>query len=359
VRGAFIVVALCLVLLLSGEMVSSLTISVKKSCKSTTCTRNQASPCCANLKSAVAIVHSYESILVFPGNYSGVANTGICTGVSKTGIDMRNCTFSGVSLAGTQSTGVYISGTASDGLTRAIHVLSSSFSLIANLTFQDFRVSLSSHSSGGVISFENSTVTLSRITFLNNFAFIGGAFSMSFSNVHVEDSIFRRNQASVTGGAIFSAASNLTLLRSHFDHNNASSVDNELSASGGALAFIASEGMFLDIKACTFYKNEAQRSGGAVSIESQALTAGPSFIFFQRTTFDENTVSGLGSCASTSSCNSIGGAVYVNAANVSFEYCKFTKNSAESTSNSNVRPTSLWLCYVHWLCFRHVLSFIS
>ncbi len=315
----------------------SYNITVSKSCQPGHCSRStNAAKCCFSLKAAVNIVQDYETIYVDSGEYSGIANTGLCGGI-------RNCTFTGVSLIGKSETGVSIVGTNQDSLTRALHIHDSSFSLIANLTYRNFRLSDgdSSQSSGGALFIENSTVVLTRVRFLENFSGYGGALSVSRSTITIEDCVFNGNHVYSTGGSISAISTNLTVVRSTFYNNSASSRDNELSAFGGAISFISQQDHFIYVSDSSFQYNTAQRSGGAIGIQPQGLSQGPSFVYIGKSIFIENTANGRGACVSTSSCNTIGGAVYVNAANVTFEDNRFDKNSVQTVSTPNVSLNSV------------------
>lgn len=324
----------------SSSFVSAVTgnITVSKSCSPGHCLSTTSVKCCLNLKQAVNIVENYETIFLKPGEYSGIGNTGLCGGI-------RNCTFIGVSLVGTSEFGVSIVGTNQDNtLNRFLHIHDSSFSLIANITFRNFRLSSNdgTQSSGGVFFIENSTVVLKNVRFLDNFSSYGGALSATRSALYVSNCTFSGNRVFSTGGAISTISANLTIVQSTFVNNTARSKDNDLSAFGGAISFLAQPTEFLNIYDSTFRLNIAQRSGGAIAIQPQGLTAGPSYVYIGRTVFIQNSASGEGACLSTSSCNTIGGAVYVNAANVTFEDIEFTQNSVKTISTPNVSfPCSL------------------
>ncbi len=122
---------------------------------------------------------------------------------------------------------------------------------------------------GGSIRCNSCDVTIERCIFEDNFAGIGGAISINnHSAMLITDSVFRNNEA-LRGGAVgvFDESESI-IERCVFVGNLASA--NGTDGGGGGAVFVQSG--YPTIRHCTFYDNEAQRSGGAIMLVSDAAS---------------------------------------------------------------------------------------
>ena len=94
---------------------------------------------------------------------------------------------------------------------------------ISNCTFQNNTHGLSGSSFGGAIDVENSTLTLARNTFRENFAHHGGVlYAYANNTLTFSGNTFQNNSADLAGGALFvNTRNSLTLLENTFQYNTA------------------------------------------------------------------------------------------------------------------------------------------
>lgn len=324
--------------------VAAKTITVKQSCTSLTCTLTGTSYCCPNIRAALRITQDYDRVYITSGEYSGHSNTQLCT--SPTYSVQYNCTFHHVAMYGEAQGLVKILG--SDTNTRALHIKDTSFALIANITFANFNVDYDSSQTGGAIVVENSTSTFSNIAFHNNSAALGGAISFTRSNVVITDCLFTNNYVKTAGGAVNAVNTNLTIIRTDFLTNVASFFDSknistdstsEVATTGGAISLIGNSLQHVHIIDCHFNNNSAERFGGAIGIEPESFSRGLKYVIIENTQFLGNQVTGIGGCVSTSSCNAVGGAIYVDAFNVTISGSKFIANTVQTVTSTQVKPS--------------------
>ena len=139
----------------------------------------------------------------------------------------------------------------------------------------------------------------------------GGALSIEVSDVKITKCYFVENIAE-SGGSIFVAGSNLSIVNSSFMHNKAhmDSIQSVLSTSqGGSLAAFSSKVTINDNSA--FFNNTADKNGGAIFASKTDVTVHAS-------TFQSNSVIWYG------------GALYVEDGNVTLANSEFHDNIADS-----------------------------
>ena len=175
---------------------------------------------------------------------------------------------------------------------------------------------------GGALYISNSNITVLQCWFKENRAtYIGGAIIMLKTRGSFANCTFERNSAKglkhkkTAGGAIFSAdRSHITVQQSLFKENTA-------TYSGGAIHMQKTRGSFVN---CTFERNSAKglkhkkTAGGAI------FSADRSHITVQQSLFKENTAT-YG-----------GGAINMQKTRGSFVNCTFEKNSAKSLPHKMV-----------------------
>ena len=169
---------------------------------------------------------------------------------------------------------------------------------------------------GAISSYDRSNITVQQSLFKENTAtYVGGAFHMQKTRGSFVNCTFERNSAKslphkkAYGGAIYSGdRSNITVQQSLFKENTA-------TYSGGAIGIRKTRGSFVN---CTFERNTAKSLphkmvyGGAIS------SYGRSNITVQQSLFKENTAT------------YVGGAFHMQKTRGSFVNCTFEKNSAKS-----------------------------
>ena len=169
---------------------------------------------------------------------------------------------------------------------------------------------------GAISSYDRSNITVQQSLFKENTAtYVGGAFHMQKTRGSFVNCTFERNSAKslphkmAYGGAIYSGdRSNITVQQSLFKENTA-------TYSGGAIDIRKTRGSFVN---CTFERNTAKSLphkmvyGGAISSYDR------SNITVQQSLFKENTAT------------YVGGACHMQKTRGSFVNCTFEKNSAKS-----------------------------
>eukprot|EP01033_Poteriospumella_lacustris_P003101 gene3101-2274_t len=283
-----------------------------------------------------------DQILISPGSYSGINNTGF--NPLRFGLS-GSYSFHRASIVGNgDPTSVMIIG----GLfnTRFMDLYDDGFVLISNVTFKDFALpKVTSYLSnelevlgvnvvGGTFSVTNASIEFKNLNFYNNTALFGAAISAVKSDISVANCEFAYNVAGYHGGAISVGQSSITVTGSRFYNNSASSVRQQLAASGGAIFSVGVTTNHTTIIDSIFVNNTADHNGGAVSLEPGTtlpqLSSGS--VLFKHCKFYKNEATGVGSCLSTTSCIPAGGAIYVTSANVSVAGCHFEENRAHTVS---------------------------
>ena len=214
-----------------------------------------------------------------------------------------------------ENTAAYIGG--------AIHMQISRGSFV-NCTFErnSAKSLLNKNTAGGAISSgERSNITVQQSLFKENTAtYIGGAIFMQRTRSSFLNCTFERNTVNGLpnkisfGGAIFSGVrSNMTVQQSLFKENTA-------TYSGGAIGMQKSRGSFVN---CTFERNSAKSLLKETSVGGAICLSHRSIITVQQSLFKENTA--------TYSC----GAILIQKTRGSFVNCTFERNSAKSLMNKN------------------------
>ncbi|MFH1378548.1 MAG: choice-of-anchor Q domain-containing protein, partial [Planctomycetota bacterium] len=133
---------------------------------------------------------------------------------------------------------------------------------------------------GGALYQEGSSISVSTCDFYGNYTDNrpGGALYMTYATSDIADSYFSNNVATDSnGGAIASSDSDITLLRTLFEYNDA-------DYDGGAIDIVSGT---LSASGCAFEYNYVYGSGGAIN---SYFTSS----FIQDTTFTENYADGNG-----------------------------------------------------------------
>ena len=192
------------------------------------------------------------------------------------------------------------------------------------------------HSTEGILqtcTFYNNTI--------NGEYGIGGSLYISNSNIKVQQSLFKENTVTYMGGAIYMQKTRGSFVNCTFERNSAKSLphkktaggaissdvwsnitvqqslfkENTATYSGGAIRLRKTRGSFVN---CTFERNSAKSlphkktAGGAISSDVW------SNITVQQSLFKENTAT------------YIGGAIHMQKTRGSFVNCTFERNSAKS-----------------------------
>ena len=162
--------------------------------------------------------------------------------------------------------------------------------------------------SGGGLSCNNSTVNINRTQFVSNTVESGGGGAIDSvldSQLTVTDCVFTNNMADgmmSDGGAIFSAGSFLTVIRTEMTGNTA-------RLGGGIRSRSTTK-----IDDCNFSNNTARFAGGGVSTYQNDVTITNSI-------FQNN---------DTESDISLGGGLYIDVSNFEISNCLITGNSADT-----------------------------
>jgi len=134
--------------------------------------------------------------------------------------------------------------------------------------------------------------------------------------------------------------------------NVLSSMEVEASTGGAVLLFGTRDASF---EGCRFTGNAAQGSGGAVALQSSAnsdddddgnggthssTSVGP---MFKDCHFEGNRVVPSEACAAARACDAVGGAVYVEAQDVSFHRCTFADNGVRANLLTGGRGGALYV----------------
>ena len=195
------------------------------------------------------------------------------------------------------------------------------------------------HSTEGIFrtcTFHNNTI--------NGQYGIGGALYISNSNITVQQSLFKENTATFRGGAIHMQKTRGSFVNCTFERNSAKSLRNEKSAggatyscdrsnitvqqslfkentatySGGAIHMQKTRGSFVN---CTFERNSLKGLPDKISFGGAICSLHRSNITVQQSLFKENTATYSG------------GAIHMQKTRGSFVNCTFERNSAKCFPN--------------------------
>ena len=191
------------------------------------------------------------------------------------------------------------------------------------------------HSTEGILqtcTFHNNTI--------NGQYGIGGALYISNSNITVQQSLFKQNTATYSGGAIHIQKTRGSFVNCTFERNSAKSLLNKKTAGGAISSFDRSN---ITVQQSFFKQNTAAYSGGAIHMQK---TQGS----FVNCTFERNSAKGLphkktaGGAISSGDTSSItvqenlfkentatysGGAIDMQKTRGSFVNCTFERNSVK------------------------------
>ena len=206
--------------------------------------------------------------------------------------------------------------------------------------------------SGGAIDMEKTRGSFLNCTFernsakslLNKMAYGGAISSRDRSNITVQQSLFKENTATYSGGAIDMQKTRGSFLNCTFERNTAKSLphkmvyggaisshdrsnitvqeslfkENTATYMGGAIDMQKTRGSFVN---CTFERNSAKSLRHKMAYGGAISSSYRSNITVQRILFKENTAT------------YIGGAIHMHKTRGSFVNCTFGKNSAKSLLN--------------------------
>ncbi len=130
-----------------------------------------------------------------------------------------------------------------------------------DLTIEDcvFTQNTAERSAGGYLGFDDRTLTMRRCEFVDNRAGRGGAMTLSFGVVNVEDCDFEGNSSTTDGGAVrfFRGESDITFRSNRF-------TNNVTAGAGGAVGFIDSDQHDSVVFAGNVFEGNIARLGGAI-----------------------------------------------------------------------------------------------
>jgi serine/threonine protein kinase len=300
---------------------------------------------CPNILTAIQSVATGDEIILEPGVYEGSNNTGFEPSKVYGGTN-KSYNFRSVSISGNgDASSVIVQGGIFN--TRFLQVIDGSFSTIRNITFQNFALPtvssyvmselgiLGVNAVGGTFAVTNSTlVVFENLNFYNNSALFGAGISAVGSSLKIYNCEFINNFAGYHGGALSVGQTDILVSSSRFINNTASSIRQQLTASGGAIFSVGVSTNHTKVVDSIFINNTADHNGGAVSLEPGTnipqFTSGT--VYFKQCQFVGNVATGVGSCLSTTSCITSGGAIYVTSANFSVVGSYFEQNRAYTTS---------------------------
>ena len=199
-------------------------------------------------------------------------------------------------------------------------------------------------SSGGALSIFNShAVAIRNCSFYDNAAKDGGSISILSSTVEISGCIFKRNNASINGGAIYASSmptyarstismSSVTIFRSQAENMGgavyADSVDiNIVSSTFDACSAKSEGGVFYVASSVLIVEDSSFKSNSAGVIQSSSASSGgvvkclaSKLLDFKRTTFSDNVVQ--------ASSGGDGGVISTIYCGISMTSCKAISNSA-------------------------------
>ena len=223
---------------------------------------------------------------------------------------------------------------------RAFDVKNSSITRLENLYIKECDAS--------VITW--SFLNITNCVFFGNCGELGGSLYFLQSEVHVVDTLFDSNAATVRGGAVSFDSSYYTFEGSNFTRNEAMGykentnknigLESNVGGRGGAIFSFGSlndqhvfdymsssksggnKGLSGQFMGCRFIGNKASLDGGAITL----LSIYDFQITFTDVIFENNTLYPLSSCIG-GDCNVRGGAVYSSNSPSFFNLCIFRFNS--------------------------------
>ena len=223
----------------------------------------------------------------------------------------------------------------------------------SNITVQDslFKENTATYSGGAIDmqktrgSFVNCTFEKNSLKGLSDKISFGGAIaSQDRSNITVQESLFKENTETYIGGAIDMQKTRGSFVNCTFERNSAKSLlnkktgggatssrdrsnitvqqslfkENTATYSGGAIDMQKTQGSFVN---CTFEKNSLKGLSDKISFGGAMSSRDRSNITVQETLFKENTAT------------YIGGAIHMKKTRGSFVNCTFEKNSLKGLSD--------------------------
>ena len=219
----------------------------------------------------------------------------------------------------------------------------------SNITVQQslFKENTAAYSSGAIYmqktrgSFVNCTFERNSAKSLTHKMAYGGAISSGHrSNITVQQSLFKENTVTYSGGAIDMKKTRGSFVNCTFERNSAKSLTHKM-AYGGAIS--SGHRSNITVQHCLFKENSATFSGGAIDMQK---TRGS----FVNCTFERNSLKGLpdkisfGGAISSRDRSNItvqqslfkentathsGGAIHMQKTQGSFVKCDFERNSAK------------------------------
>lgn len=288
---------------------------------------------CPDIVSALNISTSFSTVYLYAGVYSGTGNANICIGKC---VGLKGVTLTG--MGGDPAQVVLASRDVPFADTVAMYIYENTITRIANMTIQDYSNTVSTEpNKAGAMEVVNSDVFFENVVFQNNSGVIGGAMHVTNSNVTLNSTMFYHNSARLHGGGLYFINSNVEVNHCKFRHNNVSTIPANAAGTGGAIYFVGVND--LAIAHSEFHGNTAMRSGGAVFMQLNSNTGIKSLAgqFSARDSlFKGNSVKGQGNCVYSGTCNSRGGALFINALSTQLIDCVFDGNSALTTSTTEV-----------------------
>ena len=281
---------------------------------------------CVSLSCALSLstLSDGDRISVAAGgpDYTGAANSQLTT--SKSGISIFG--------AGLPSK-VVLRSTESD--VRAFTISSGSIVLLQNMTIRDFNLHSTTLGAGVYVGLKTN-LTLLNVDMFNNSASQGGAVSV------IEDSVvkmvncqFVGNTALTGGGAASVDKASLEATSSSFSFNVAKgNPAAQIFGDGGAILYYGESQNYLRLVSGTFSNNTAAEAGGAIHVTSVS-TLRNSFSVYE-TTFEYNSVTGIGRCTSSTLCNVRGGAIYSSVPSSLLQNAVFIGNEASTDAVNQV-----------------------
>ena len=215
-----------------------------------------------------------------------------------------------------------------------------------------FKDNTATYAGGAIImlktqgSFVNCTFERNSAKGLPHKSSFGGAISSDKrSNITVQQSLFKENTATLSGGAIDMRRTRGSFVNCTFERNSAKGLPNKKTA-GGAISL--NDGSNITVQQSLFKENTVTYSGGAIHMEKTrgsfvsctfernslkglpdkssfggAISGGRSNVTVQQSLFKENTVTYSG------------GAIHMQKSRGSFVYCTFKRNSAKGLLNKS------------------------
>ena len=220
----------------------------------------------------------------------------------------------------------------------------------SNITVQQslFKENTATNSGGAILivktrgSFVNCTFERNSATSLPHKKTAGGAIcSLDCSNITVQQSLFKENTVTYSGGAILMQKTRGSFVNCTFERNSAKSLPQKV-VFGGAIASL--DWSNITVQQSLFKENTATYSGGAILMQK---TRG----LFVKCTFERNSAKSLpqkvvfGGAIFSHDCSNItvqqslfkentatydGGAIHMRKTRGSFVNCTFERNSAKS-----------------------------